>query len=536
VRRDLDTEARPRAPSRFSSTGAWVAIGLVAFLLLDAASRHFVAGNSDGATVVLEGQSLAKGHLLLHGWSLSLDSFWSVDAIFYGLGVLVVGVRASLLNVVPAIIAALVVCIGMKMARDNRAGLSAYVGPAIVFVVLAFPTPTMAYFFVQGPLHVATALWCLGAFFLLSLNRLGWSWALAVVLLAAGILGDLQTIALGVAPVFLAGLLAMARRRNWRAGINALGAALSSIVLAVILRAVATAIGTFSVGKINPLAPAPEMRENLRLLASRAIGLLGIGNLPGGLVPEPTIVQVLYVVALVVFVSGILVALYQLIRAIIEGPRAEKDAREPWRLDDMLVIAFIVDLVAFVALAYSTDATFARYLTAGIIFGTILAARTMGQLVGNLRSAHLSRAIAIAGVVLAVGFAASFGFSFTLQAPGQTATPLGAFLASHQLNDGVGDYWSSSIVTVETGGTVDVRPVICDDAGVLVRYNVQSEGSWYKGKAFHFLVYNLAVPWGNVDTACATTTFGPPTETYSVGTYRVLLWNHPIRFSSIGAH
>src|SRR5665213_1925760 len=63
-----------------------VASGLVLFTwLLDTLSSHVFAGNSDGATVVLEGQSISAGHLLLQGWGLSRDSFWSIDAMFYAL-------------------------------------------------------------------------------------------------------------------------------------------------------------------------------------------------------------------------------------------------------------------------------------------------------------------------------------------------------------------------------------------------------------------------------------------------------------------
>src|ERR1700722_10838730 len=55
-----------------------VLIGLPALVaLFYVASVHSLAGDSDGATVVLEGQAMSGGHVMLHGWALSLDSFWS---------------------------------------------------------------------------------------------------------------------------------------------------------------------------------------------------------------------------------------------------------------------------------------------------------------------------------------------------------------------------------------------------------------------------------------------------------------------------
>src|ERR1700734_3250088 len=85
-------------------------IGLVVlaaslFVGLDAASTHAFAGNSDGATVVLEGASLRHGHLLLSGWDLSFDSFWGIDAVIYAIAVGIIGVRGDLLAVGPALIA-----------------------------------------------------------------------------------------------------------------------------------------------------------------------------------------------------------------------------------------------------------------------------------------------------------------------------------------------------------------------------------------------------------------------------------------------
>ena len=76
-----------------------LAVSLIAFaalaLLLEAISVHSNTPNSDGATVILEGQSMANGHLALHGWALSLDSFWTVDAAIYMVVIGIVGVQGE---------------------------------------------------------------------------------------------------------------------------------------------------------------------------------------------------------------------------------------------------------------------------------------------------------------------------------------------------------------------------------------------------------------------------------------------------------
>jgi hypothetical protein len=534
VSQNVNVEDSPNRRRRILTLAAWVTIACIAFALLEATSLRFVAGNSDGATVILEGQAMAKGHLSLSGWSLSLDSFWSVDALFYMVGVLIAGVRASLMNVVPAIIAALVVCLGMKIARGDRAGESRIIGPAIVFLVLAMPTPTLAYFLVQGPLHVGTALFCLGGFICLSHNRFGWYWALAVVLFAAGMLGDLQMVMLGVAPAFFAGLIAMARKRSWRAGISAVSASIASVVLGVCVHIILGAIGGFSIGRISPFATSSEMLANLRVLVNRTTGMLGAASIRNGLIAENGIVQDVHVLAVLAVAVGIIIALVNLTRGLVRGSPQPEDASESWRLDDFLVIAFVADLVAFVILPTLTSGLYARYLTAGVIFGTILAGRTIGRVAGGVHSDVVSRAVAITSVAIAWCFIVSFAYGFSLNKVTQPAQALGAFLTSHQWHNGIGDYWSSSISTVETGGSVAVRPVIADNDGKLVRYDLQSEKSWYPDQPFQFVVYNTALVWGGVDADSATATFGAPERVYVVGSYRVLVWSHSIRISSKG--
>jgi hypothetical protein len=166
-------------------------------VLLDLVVRAAAIGDSDGATVVLEGQTMSAGHLLLPAWSLSLDSFWSVDAIFYAVAVRFFGVRGNLIFLVPAVIAAVVILVAGTMAMDRRITLAAGAGALATISVLALPSRAFAVYFVEGPFHVGTALWCLLAFALLARNRLDWCWFLAVVLLAAGLLGDFQMVVLG---------------------------------------------------------------------------------------------------------------------------------------------------------------------------------------------------------------------------------------------------------------------------------------------------------------------------------------------------
>lgn len=507
-------------------------IALVA--LLYAVSFHTIVGDSDGATVVLEGQSMASGHLALHGWALSFDSFWTVDALFYMAIEFITGAREYLLYLVPALIAGLVVVAGAWLARDGRRGISGACAAVTVVTLIGLPSHVLSMFFLRGPLHVGTALWCLIAFAGLRSGRLGWGWIVAVAFFAAGTLGDLQMVALGIAPAGIAGLVTMLRTRNWRSGAPTASAAVAGLLGAGILREMARAIGTFSVATSHPTASASEMLTNLGRIPSWGAHMLGVGDggLSGDAVPRP--LQALHVFGVLAVVVGVSVAAFSLVRGATLGRPSPPASVDSWRLDDLLVIAFVADLGVFAVLTTSNDPEFMRYLTAAVIFGTILTGRLMGRLVARIDSARFLRLGVVAGLVVTGAFAAADGFSVAAPAPSRSFTALGHFLEAHHLRRGIADYWSGSITTVATRGAVTLRPVITNPDGEIVRYERQSTSDWYVNQTFAFLVYDTARPWGGVDSTTAAATFGPISHTYPVGSYRVLVWNHPLTVSPVG--
>lgn len=524
----------PRKPRLL--VGASLVVGfLVLVAILYVAARHAFAGDSDGATVVLQGQAMGAGNVTLHGWSLSLDSFWTVDAVVYTLVELVTGVRGVLLYLVPALIAAAVILVGVFLAREGRRGLAAVAAGTTVVLVLALPSHELANVFLRGPLHVGTALLCLCAFAGLRSARVGWGWLAAVLCLAAGLLGDFQTAVLGVGSVCAAGLVAIPRTRAWRSSVPELSAAVAALVLAWVVRLITDAVGTFSVNTGHPVASASRMVTNLRNLPSWSANLLGVGGGQLGRGGTPTALDAVHVIGLLVVSGGFLAGLIALLRGAVRGGASPEDASAAWRLDDLLVFAVLADIVLFLSLTTSDDPGFLRYLTAAIIFGTILAGRWVGRLVESLPLSVSARRGALAlGLAAIAALIAAFGFTLTAPEPGQRAAQLDSFLEARQLVVGVGDYWTASITTVATGGDVTVRPVIATPSGRVVRYQRQSAEAWYTNQPFQFLVYDAARRWGGVDANSASRTFGSGAHVYAVGPYRVLVWPHRLSVSAKG--
>ena len=207
---------------------------------------------------------MSAGNLTLHGWELSLDPFWTVDALFYTVIERFTGMQPYLLYLGPAIIAALVIIVGAALARGGRRGLAGIAAAVTVVALLALPSHALGAFFLRGPLHVGTALWCLIAFAGLRSGRFGWGWAIAVVFFAAGTLGDFETALFGVIPAAVAGLAAMARTRRWQAGLPEVSAAGLAVIGAWLIRDAAVFVGTYSIKTGHPRSTLGQMPGNVK--------------------------------------------------------------------------------------------------------------------------------------------------------------------------------------------------------------------------------------------------------------------------------
>jgi hypothetical protein len=495
-------------------------------VLYYAASVHAFSGNSDGATVVLEGAAIHHGNLTLSNWSLSLDSFWTVDVLFYAVAVAIGGVRSSYMHLVPALLAALSVVVGSLIVTRGYALRGRIVAISTIVVVLVLPSHALAFFLLQGPWHVGTVLYCLVAMAMLRNNRFGWSWFVGVVLLAAGLLGDLQALAIGVVPVFCAGAIAAARSRSIRSGLWTALAAPAAIVLAVVVRLLALATGTFRVSESHHTVSLVQVEANVSNFMNWFSALLGIHQ---GAFGGPTIPRLLEIPRLLVaaaLVVAVLVASFGALRGVIVGRENRDSSDSEWRTDDLLLLGLIGSVGVFGVLTLSNNVSYARYLDAVMIFGTLLTARVLARWSTRVSVSVLTIA-AVLGCLTIGTSAATLAIDLAAARPPAPTAPLEQFLAVHGLHDGIGDYWAASVVTVDTRGSIRIRPVVANLTGTLVRDGRQASSKWYHGKKFSFLVYDKD-PYGRVEATTVVKTFGPPAASYVVGRYTVDVWSHPL--------
>jgi hypothetical protein len=493
--------------------------------------------DSDGATVILQGQAVATGHVLLHGWTLSLDSWWTLDVVFYALATAVVGVRPVLLLAVPALIAALVVLMGIVMSRRGRQGGAAIAGSITVLAVLALPTHALAANFIVGPIHVSTALFALAAFWGLRRGRLGLGWLIAVILLAAGLLGDLQMLSYGVIPAVIAGLVAMARRRSISAGSATVSAGVASVALALAIRKLVVLLGGFQLGATNSTASPHQLLLNLERLLPNLAELLGLDNSSYGTGGVPVALQTVHVIVAALLALSLVKGVVRLVGGAWRGSTPSEPAGslngqevDPWRLDDLLVVATLGPVVDFVVLSRDSS-SYVRYLTAAVIFATILAGRFVTLWWARPHRGNLQARVLFVGAITTACFLAASGLQLSQPAPPSAISPLVSYLEAHHLTLGVGDFWAASITTVESSGKVKVRPLVPTPDGMLEAYNKGETPGWFDGKLFQFVVYpesNGPASTINVSLLTASKTWGAPASTYSVAGYTILQWRHPI--------
>jgi hypothetical protein len=150
----------------------------------------------------------------------------------------------------------------------------------------------------------------------------------------------------------------------------------------------------------------------------------------------------------------------------------------------------------------------------------VLLARRFG------RSYRVRVAGAVAGILVLIGYAAGLGWETTQPALPAANTTLATWLADHHLTYGLSGYWTSSVVTLNSGNKVQVR--------ALMQHTMQddlwmSKESWYDPQTHYanFIVLDSTPgyfshwePLGLIKEY-----FGTPAKIYHYGPYTVMVWH-----------
>lgn len=506
-----------------------LAVGAALTASYEMAAAQISATTADAATALLEGRALDHGNVLLHGWSLSLDSFWGLDALAYALVLPFTGVHLYVLHLEPALVATVVLGLAFVLAAIDHRRRAMAVSALVLLALIAFPSPDLAYFMLQGPWHITTALACFAAFYLVANNCNALRAALAGVILAVASTSDATALVLGVAPVIVVGCLQLVRTRRVHVALPILTAGLGGLALVAIIHEFGKHLGMYTLVNRNLVISTKQLEVNLDRVVPHLRALFGVGTVPILSVSQHFgAYEVVRGLLAVVVVGTFALCIFRAGRFVFGLRRAAPPLSRGRLIEALLVIFVLLDLAFFVVGSANGHVEFTKYLTPGVLAISIVAARLLGE--WSVSIPRIARRGGAAVGLVCVGLCAAQYFSVASDAaPYQASHQLAVFLDAHHLGAGVASYPIASLVSVDSALREPLRPVSTESAGLIMTFGRQEDSSWYGSSTFGYLVFDTSVPWHGVNLVSAEHTYGAVSHIYTVGPYRVLTWSHRIR-------
>jgi hypothetical protein len=198
-------------------------------------------------------------------------------------------------------------------------------------------------------------------------------------------------------------------------------------------------------------------------------------------------------------------------------------------VDQVLGVAIVLNIGLFVVTSAGSEGPHEIAVVAP--FGAALAARMLaGRQATGARATGLARrarAVAYgAGVVVLAGYLGGLAHDVVQPASPPAFARVASWLQAHHLRYGLGGYWESSIVTVQTDGQVKVRallkPTLAPDLWL-------AKPAWYDPAAqqANFVVLSSTPGFTNnwEPRALISKYFGRPAQVYNFGPYTVMVWD-----------
>lgn len=492
---------------------ALIPIGLLFFLYLRVADTQAV--NSDGANNALQAWDMLHGHLLLHNWVIGDATYYTFELPLFALCEAVFGLGSVAVHVADAIVYLSVAAMAALLACRGARGRTAVVRCGIVAAMLGVPiSVSTVIVMLYAPDHIGTCAILLGAIYLTeaaSDGAVGRRRYLPVwlgVVLTLGQLGDQTVLYVGTLSILVISGYRMALRRGVRNldGALFLAAALS-YPAALLLRELTRLLGGYTmVPPLTTISPMSLWWTNAKYTWGNLGQIFGIN--PGSVVNSPVagLATVLGSIGAVATVLGFVLVVARW-RTVGRGPQ-------------ILCIAILANLGTYIVSSIPNQGN-AREVVFTLPAGAVLAAWAWPGRIPDRRWI----AVPMAAVLAAAAFIPA-----SVVAAQPIANPRDAVLATwlkaHGLTYGIGGYWDSSSVAVESNNAVDVRAVWLYQ-GRFLGYSWEARSDWYD-PATHYADFYIAQegsPALVITPAEVEQVYGPPAATYVVAT-RVILVYH----------
>jgi hypothetical protein len=515
----------PGAWRRLDAMSAYLLAGAILFVLYLRLSETYGL-NSDSANILLMAQDLLHGHPLLHSWYSSDVSFFPTEIPQYALLESLLGVQMQTAHVAAAMTYTLAFLLAVVLARSGTSGRAAWTRTLIAAGIMLAPQFGLGVFALDLSVgHIGTSILLLLTWLLLDKAPARWYVpVLAAVLLAVDLVADPIVYVVGVGPL---GAVCGARvLRNvamstghWTDRVAAawfdlaLGAAaVAATVLAWAANNVITALGGYRVNRLpfyfvrwqHLSHNAPAAWKVLQVFGADYAGLHGI---------------------------WLVLAFLHLASVLVVGWALARVARRFFRVslaDQVLAAAIVLNVVLYLLTNAADEA--AHEVAVIVPFSAALAARVLvPAFTAPARTPRAGRArlaALVAGAVVLAGYTAGFGYELTKPSAPPANVSLASWLLEHHLTYGLGGYWASSSVTVDSGQRVSVRALM---QYTLKRDLWMSKVSWYDPKLHYANFVVLDSRPGNFShwepRRLIRKYFGVPAQTYRTGPYTIMVWH-----------
>ncbi len=546
------TAAPDRRLRRIRATAAYVGAGLVLFLIYLRLSM--TSGlNSDSANILLMGRDMLHGHLLMHGWWGSDVSFYSTELPQYALLIGIFGLKAQTAHIAAAMTYTLTFGLAVALARAGAADRrSALVRTLIAGAIMLAPQIGLGVFALDLSVgHIGTSVPLLLTWLLLDwaerdrAARAGW-WvpAATALLLAWVMMADPIVLIVGIGPLALAALIQFGRgvltgsgtwlercRAQWYP-LSLAVAAGAGYLLALGFSGALRALGGMRVSALPfYFTPLNALHDNLPA-AWKVFEIFGANW--AGLTGVPLVLAFAHVASVAVVFVAVLIVVWRFLRDPLGRAAGEGGSG---LVEQILAAAIVVN----VALYMLTNASgLAAHEVAVIVpFGAALAARVFSSArrpetkavrradTKTARRPGVKAAAAAAGALVLAVYTAGLGWELAQSAKPMANIALADWLEAHHLTYGLSGYWTSSSVTVDSGGKVDVR--------ALMQYTMKrdlwmSDELWYRPSEHYanFIVLDSQPGYFShwEPVALIHKYFGDPAKVYRTGPYTIEVWNH----------